>query len=87
MSFTSEHKSFPAGSYDVKFYDEEGYSDLRKTQRSGEATDSVKSLFSVAVSHPGASKGPYVQSEFVAAVVGSLVWYMAYSARNKLSGN
>ena len=34
--------------------------------------------------YQGAWTGPAVQSEFVAAVVALLVWYMAYSARAKL---
>lgn len=32
----------------------------------------------------GASSGPWVQSEFVAASVGIAVWYSAYIARSRL---
>ena len=30
VSYSDEHKNLPAGSYEVKFYDEEGYSTLKK---------------------------------------------------------
>lgn len=87
VSYSDEHKNLPAGSYEVKFYDEEGYSNLRKAQRSGESVDSISSLFSIKIDHPGVWKGPLVQSEFVAASVAILVWYIAYSAKNKLQSS
>jgi len=85
VTFTGEHKTIPAGTYSMKFYDEEGYSNLRKAQRSGEDADSVKSLFAIPVNHPGASKGPYIQSEVVATAVGAMVGYLAHCARSKLA--
>ncbi|KAK2165328.1 hypothetical protein LSH36_52g09047 [Paralvinella palmiformis] len=87
VSFSSLHKDTPAGNYEVRFFDEEGYSALRKAQRSGDNAKSVASLFAVPVTHPGASHGILVQTEFVAAVVATLVWYIAHSARGKLQSN
>lgn len=84
VSFSDEHKKIPSGNYEVRLFDDEGYSILRKAQRGGEDTVAVKSFFSVPVYHAGASKGPWVQSEFVAAMVGIIVWYSAYHARSKL---
>jgi len=84
VSFSDEHKKIPSGTYNVRFFDEEAYADLRKAQRSGEDTSEIKSLFSIPISHQGASRGPWVQSEFVAASVAILVWYLAYSARSNM---
>merc|ERR1711971_638542 len=84
VSFSDEHKSLPKGTYSVKLYDEEGYAALRKMQRSGEGADTVEPLHTLSLSHNGVWKGPFVQSEFVAAMVAILVWYLAYSARSKL---
>jgi len=84
VSFSEEHKKLAAGSYSMPIYDEEGYSDLRKAQRSGESTEAVKKLFSVTVEHKGASAGPAVQSEAVATLVAVIVCYFAYSAKASL---
>jgi len=84
VSFSEEHKKLPAGTYTMPIYDEEGYSDLRKAQRSGESTEAVKKLFSVSIEHKGASSGPSVQSEAVATVVAVIVCYLAYSAKASL---
>merc|ERR1711976_207089 len=83
-SFSQTHKKLPAGNYVVRVFDEEGYSNLRKAQRSGENTAEIKSLFDIPVAHQGAWSGPAVQSEFVAAAVAGLVWYLAYNERSKL---
>ncbi|XP_052779342.1 translocon-associated protein subunit delta-like [Mya arenaria] len=87
VSFSDENKNLPSGSYDVKFYDEDGFSNLRKAQRSSEGTSSVKSIFSINVSHSGVWKGPLVPSELVATATAVLVWFLAYSARNSLQSS
>jgi len=84
VTHSDEHKNLPAGTYTMRFYDEEGYADLRKAQRSGESLDSIKNLFTIEVTHKGASAGPVVQSEVVATGVALLVWYLAYNARSKI---
>ncbi|KAK3579377.1 hypothetical protein CHS0354_029679 [Potamilus streckersoni] len=87
VSYSDENKNLPAGHYDVRFYDEEGYAILRKAQRSGETNDSIKPLFTIPINHPGVWKGPIVQSEFIAVVVAILVWYVAHSAKSHLQSD
>jgi len=84
VSVSDEHKKLPAGSYEIRFFDEEGFAALRKAQRSGESSNSQKPLFTVSVGHSGIWSGPIVQSEFVAAMAAIIVWWMAYTARSKL---
>jgi len=84
ISVTDEHKKLPSGTYDVKFYDEEGFAAMRKAQRSGESAANIKPLFNIAISHGGIWTGPIVQTEFVAAMASIVVWWMAYTARSKL---
>ncbi|XP_064604194.1 translocon-associated protein subunit delta-like [Liolophura sinensis] len=87
ISISDEHKNLPAGSYPVRLFDEDGYAVLRKAQRSGEDTSNIKVLKTITLQHKGLWTGPYVQSEFVAAGVAVLVWYLAYAARGKLQTN
>jgi len=87
VSTSDENKNLPSGSYNIKFYDEDGYSILRKAQRSGDNVDSVSSLFTITVNHPGVWKGPFVQTEFLAAMTAILVWYAAYSAKARLQSS
>lgn len=87
VTFSDAHTQLPAGSYVAKFYDEEGYSALRKAQRNHENIDSVKPLFTIDIDHRGIWKGPYIQSEFVAAIVAILVWALAYKAKTQLHIN
>jgi len=84
VSFVDEHKKLPGGSYTVRFFDEDLYGDLRKAQRSSEDVSTVKSLFDVNFRHPGASHGPYIQTEHIATGLVALVWYLAYSTRSRL---
>jgi len=84
VSFVDEHTKLPGGSYTVKFFDEELYTDLRKAQRSGEDLTAVKSLFDVQFRHQGASHGPWIQTEHIATGLIALVWYLAYNTRSRL---
>lgn len=84
VSFVEEHKKLPGGKYVMRFFDDDLYTDLRKAQRSGEDTASVKSLFDINIRHQGASHGPWVQTEHVAAALIALVWYYAYVTRSRL---
>ena len=87
ISFSDEHKNLPSGSYEVKLYDDEGFSALKKAQRSGETEGQIKPIHIFTIDHPGVWKGPLVQSEFVASLVAILVWYLAYTAKAKLQSN
>ncbi|KAI8745500.1 translocon-associated protein subunit delta [Biomphalaria glabrata] len=84
ISITDDHKKLPAGRYDIRVFDEEGFALLRKAQRSGESTDSIKPLFVLNLNHSGIWNGPIVQTEFVAALAAILIWWLAYTARSKL---
>lgn len=84
VSWTEDVKKARSGDYNINLYDEEGYAALRKAVRSGEDPSSVKSLVTVVVNYPGAYQGPWVNSEFMAAILSVLVWYLAFIARSKL---
>lgn len=84
VSFVDEHKKLAAGTYTVRFFDEELYADLRKAQRSGEDNSAVKSLFDVSFRHAGASHGPWIQTEHMASGLIAIVWYLAYNTRSRL---
>eukprot|EP00918_Siedleckia_nematoides_P069668 GHVU01151919.1.p1 GENE.GHVU01151919.1~~GHVU01151919.1.p1 ORF type:complete len:180 (+),score=20.48 GHVU01151919.1:24-542(+) len=84
VSFSEEHAKLPSGTYNVRFFDEDGYGILRKAQRTGEDTVNIKDLFTVTVNHQGASKAFVLQSELCATLLTVLVWYFAYTAKSKL---
>lgn len=84
VSWIDDPKKASSGEYSVTLYDDEGYAALRKAIRSGEDTSSVKPLVTIVVNFPGAYQGPWVNSEFMAAVLSVLVWYLAFSAKSKL---
>ncbi|XP_067833876.1 translocon-associated protein subunit delta isoform X2 [Heptranchias perlo] len=84
VSWSTEHKTAKSGTYEVKFFDEESYSALRKAQRNNEDLSSIKPLFAVNVEHRGAWNGPWVATEVVAAVIGLLVYYLAFSAKSNI---
>ncbi|GCC42909.1 hypothetical protein chiPu_0027156, partial [Chiloscyllium punctatum] len=84
VSWSSEHKAASSGTYLVKFFDEESYSALRKAQRSQENLSTIPPLFTVTVDHRGAWSGPWVATEVVAAAIGLLVYYMAFSAKSTI---
>ncbi|XP_070549938.1 translocon-associated protein subunit delta-like isoform X2 [Ptychodera flava] len=83
VSWTDEHQK-SSRTYVINFYDEDGFSALRKAQRSGEDASAVKPLFVISFDHKGVSSGPYVSTEVLATMTGFLVWYLAYSAKSKI---
>ncbi|XP_022297664.1 translocon-associated protein subunit delta-like [Crassostrea virginica] len=87
VSISDEHKKLSSGRYEVRLFDEEGYSLLRKAQRSGESVDAIKPVTTISFNHPGVWKGPMVQSEFVAVIIAILVWYFAYSTKSQLQSS
>uniref|UniRef100_A0A8C1Z9G8 Translocon-associated protein subunit delta n=1 Tax=Cyprinus carpio TaxID=7962 RepID=A0A8C1Z9G8_CYPCA len=84
VSWSVPHKQASSGTYQVKFFDEESYSTLRKAQRNNEDVDAIKPLFSVNVDHRGAWSGPWVSTEVLAALIGILVYYLAYSTKSAI---
>ncbi|XP_062871357.1 translocon-associated protein subunit delta [Trichomycterus rosablanca] len=84
VSWSIPHKQASSGTYQVKFFDEESYSNLRKAQRNNEDVESIKPLFSVAVEHRGAWSGPWVSSEILAVVIGIVLFYVAFSTKSSI---
>ncbi|XP_029465314.1 translocon-associated protein subunit delta [Rhinatrema bivittatum] len=84
VSWSMEHKHARSGTYEVKFFDEESYSLLRKAQRNNEDVSVIKPLFTVSVDHRGAWNGPWVSTEVLAALIGILVYYTAFSAKSSI---
>ncbi|XP_066840763.1 translocon-associated protein subunit delta [Anser cygnoides] len=84
VSWSLEHRSAQSGTYEVKFFDEESYSALRKAQRNNEDVSRIRPLFTVNVDHRGAWSGPWVATEVVAAAVGLVVYYLALSTKSSI---
>ncbi|KAK9500764.1 hypothetical protein O3M35_001962 [Rhynocoris fuscipes] len=84
VSWVEEISKARSGTYTINFYDEEGYALLRKAIRNYEQTSSVKPLFNISIHHPGTYQGPWLNSEFLAAAIAILVWYMAFTVKSKL---
>ncbi|XP_055541710.1 translocon-associated protein subunit delta [Wyeomyia smithii] len=84
VSWNEEIKKASSGKYTIRLFDEESYAAVRKAQRAGEDVRSVKPLTNVVVHFPGAYKGPWINSEILAAGVVGIVAYVAFSTRTKL---
>jgi len=86
ISWVKEHKKATTGTINVKVYDDEGYTNFRKQQRSeGGDVAEVAPLFTVTVEHPGVAKeGLFVQTEFIAVVGALLVWWCANTMRSQI---
>uniref|UniRef100_A0A8D0H653 Translocon-associated protein subunit delta n=1 Tax=Sphenodon punctatus TaxID=8508 RepID=A0A8D0H653_SPHPU len=84
VSWSMEHRLARSGTYEVKFFDEESYSVLRKAQRNNEDVSAISPLFTVNVDHRGAWNGPWVSTEVLAACIGLLVYYMAFSTKSSI---
>ena len=86
VSWTEDVNKARSRDYTLNLFDEEGYANWRKAQRSGEdgASASVQPLATVIVNYPGSYHGPWLNSEFIAAVLSVFVWYLAFSAKSKL---
>jgi len=84
ISWTEDVKTARRGEYDIRIYNEDGFAALKKAQRHGEDTSSVKPLVTVVLYHPGAYYGPWVNSEFMAAALAVVIGYVAFSAKSKL---
>uniref|UniRef100_A0A3B5RBP8 Translocon-associated protein subunit delta n=1 Tax=Xiphophorus maculatus TaxID=8083 RepID=A0A3B5RBP8_XIPMA len=51
VSWSLPHKQASSGTYQVKFFDEESYSALRKAQRNNEDVNAIQPLFTVNIDH------------------------------------
>ncbi|XP_053694899.1 translocon-associated protein subunit delta [Sabethes cyaneus] len=84
VSWNEEIKKASSGRYTVRLFDEESFAAVRKAQRAGEDVQAVKPLTSLLGHYPGAYKGPWINSEILAAGVVGVVAYVAFSTRTKL---
>lgn len=84
VSWIEDPAKVSSGDYKVSLYDDDGYAALRKAMRNGEDTSSVQPLVTILVNFPGAYKGPWVNSEFIAAIIAIFVFFVAISSKSKL---
>lgn len=68
----------------MRLFDEEGYSNVRKAQRDGNKVSSVKSLADITVAVQKPYRGPWVNSELVAALVAGFISYFAFTTKSKI---
>ena len=83
ISWTTEVKHAKTGDHEVNLFDEEGYTAAKRAIESGEES-AVKPLVTIVVNYPGAYKGPWINSELLAAALSILVFYLAYSSKTTL---
>ncbi|XP_022910346.1 translocon-associated protein subunit delta [Onthophagus taurus] len=84
VSWTEVNASAKRGDRNIRIFDEDGYTAVRKALRNGEEISGITELFGVTINHPGAFNGPWLKSEFLAATLSLLVAYIAFSSRSKL---
>lgn len=84
VSWLDDFKKARRGDYLVNLYDESGYGQLRKLLRDGESVSGVTPVHSAYVRYPGAYKGAWVNSEFLAAIVSFVLLYVAYTFKSKI---
>ncbi|CAK8690481.1 translocon-associated protein subunit delta-like [Clavelina lepadiformis] len=84
VSWTVKDKKTVAHNFDVRFFDEEGYNNLRKVIRSGQSPESIKPLFNVDFQHPGLSSGFWIKAEFLGLAVAVLVLYVVCRERSQI---
>ncbi|XP_076262199.1 translocon-associated protein delta [Rhynchophorus ferrugineus] len=84
VSWTEESKLAYSGQRNIRIFDEDGYTAVRKALRNNEPASSVPEFFSVSVNHSGAYNGPWVKSEFIAVVVSIIVSQFALTTKSKI---
>jgi len=84
VSWTTEHEKADAGTYKVNLFTEDGYALVRKAQRNNDDISKIVPLHTIDVDHKGSSKGPWIQSPMLAALISAAVFYHAYSLRKSL---
>ena len=57
---------------------------MKRVIERGEFVSSVKPLVTIVVNYPGSYAGPWINSEHTAAILASLVLYLAYTSKAKL---
>merc|ERR1712002_846530 len=84
VSWVEDVATAGSGERPIKLFDEAGYAALRKAQRGNEDTATVQPIATINLYHPGAYRGPWVQSETMAIIAAVFIYYYALSQKNKL---
>lgn len=84
ISWTEDTKVSSRGDKVVRLFDEDGVALIRKALREGDDISSVPALGSVVINYPGAFNGPWLKSEFLAALSSLIIAYVAITSRSKL---
>ncbi|KAG7167672.1 translocon-associated protein subunit delta-like [Homarus americanus] len=84
VSWVEDVATASSGERPIKLYDEQGYASLRKAQRGSEDTSSVQAIATINLYHPGAYRGPWVQSETMAILAAIFIYYYALTQKTRL---
>jgi len=83
VSWIQETKKASTGDRSVDLYDTEGFTAVRRSRATGQAS-TVSPLVTIVVSYPGSYSGPWLNSEHLAAALAAMVFYLAFSSRSSL---
>ncbi|XP_038246235.1 translocon-associated protein subunit delta-like [Dermochelys coriacea] len=84
VSWSMEHRNAWSGTYEVKFFNEESYSVLRKAKHNNKDESAIRALFTVSVDHQGTWSRPWVSMKVLAITIRLLVYYLALSAKGSI---
>ena len=84
LSWTAKPSEAKAGTYPVRFFDDEGINAVRKALRNGEDTSSLKPLFVIDTVHPGNSRDLWITSEAVGLLLAALFYYAVCQLRSEV---
>nr|XP_053656115.1 uncharacterized protein LOC128704924 [Cherax quadricarinatus] len=84
VSWVEDAATAVSGERPIKLYDDQGYAALRKAQRGNEDTSTVQPIATINLYHPGAYRGPWVQSETMAIIAAIFVYYYALTQKTRL---
>ncbi|KAG0726578.1 Translocon-associated protein subunit delta [Chionoecetes opilio] len=84
VSWVEDVATAVSGERPIKLYDDQGYAALRKAQRGNEDTSSVQPIAVINLYHPGAYRGPWIQSETMAILAAIFIYYYALTQKTRL---
>lgn len=84
VSWNEDVKTSSKGEFKVRIFDEDSFAQLRKAQRTGDDLNKIKELTSVVIKHGGVFKGPWINSELLATILGVGIAYVAIFTRSKI---
>lgn len=76
VSWTQDLVKAYSGTHEIKLYDEEGLSNLKRAQRSD--SQGIEPLYTINLKHPGTYNKPWFQTERIAALASIAVCYLAF---------